>query len=253
MSVSSNPSMSGGRGAETIRDLFVVGARNAHALEKEALQLIDRQLDRLESFPMVASRLRQHRDETERQHERLDRILEGGFLVPGVYIVQGPPGAGKTILANQTCFNHAAAGGHAVYVTLLAESHSRMFAHLKRMAFFDESAIPDRVYYIGGYSALEAEGLDALVTLIRGAIQKQKATLLVVDGLVWCDPRASLSRETSRAVVKVTPGSAESTSSGVVQPRCLVAHDRPSIPSARRIQQVHEGGTRCEACDPNQS
>ena len=57
--------------------------------------------------------------------------------------------------------------GHAVYVTLLAESHSRMFAHLRRMAFFDESAIPDRVYYIGGYSALEAEGLDALVTLIR--------------------------------------------------------------------------------------
>ena len=82
--------------------------------------------------------------------------------------------AGKTILANKTCFNHAAAGGHAVYVTLLAESHSRMFAHLKRMAFFDESAIPDRVYYIGGYSALEAEGLDALVTLIRGAIRSTK-------------------------------------------------------------------------------
>ena len=116
--------------------------------------------------------------------EGLDRILEGGLLVAGVYIVQGPPGAGKTILANQTCFNHAATGGHAVYVTLLAESHSRMFAHLRRMAFFDESAIPDRVYYIGGYSALEADGLDALVTLIRGAIQKHKATLLVVDGLI---------------------------------------------------------------------
>ena len=25
------------------------------------------------------------------------------------------------------------------------------------MAFFDESAIPDRVYYIGGYSTLESE------------------------------------------------------------------------------------------------
>jgi circadian clock protein KaiC len=116
--------------------------------------------------------------------EGLDRILEGGWLASGVYIIQGPPGAGKTILANQTCFNHAAAGGHAVYVTLLAESHSRMFAHLKRMAFFDESAIPDQVYYIGGYSALAAEGLDALLRLIRGAIQKHRATLLVVDGLV---------------------------------------------------------------------
>jgi circadian clock protein KaiC len=127
--------------------------------------------------------------------EGLDAILEGGLLASGVYIVQGPPGAGKTILANQTCFSHAAAGGRAVYVTLLAESHSRLFAHLRRMAFFDESAIPDRVYYIGGYSALEAGGLDALVTLIRGAIQKRKATLLVVDGLVSAQESSPSDRE----------------------------------------------------------
>ena len=125
----------------------------------------------------------------------LDRILEGGFLVSGVYIVQGPPGAGKTILANQTCFYHAAGGGHAVYVTLLAESHSRMFAHLRRMAFFDESAIPDHVYYLGGYSALEAGGLEALVTLIRGAIQKHRATLLVVDGLISAQESSPSDRE----------------------------------------------------------
>lgn len=88
----------------------------------------------------------------------LDRILEGGLLVSRVYIVQGPPGAGKTILANQMCFHHASTGEHAVYVTLLAESHSRMFANLRRMSFFDESAIPDRVYYIGGYSTLCEKG-----------------------------------------------------------------------------------------------
>jgi circadian clock protein KaiC len=127
--------------------------------------------------------------------EGLDTILDGGLLVSGVYIIQGPPGAGKTILANQTCFNHAAAGGRAIYVTLLAESHSRLFAHLRRMAFFDESAIPDRVYYIGGYSALDAGGLDALVSLIRGAIQKQKATLLVVDGLVSAQESSPTERE----------------------------------------------------------
>jgi circadian clock protein KaiC len=125
----------------------------------------------------------------------LDYILDGGLPVSGVYIVQGPPGAGKTILANQMCFHHAATGGRALYVTLLAESHSRMFAHLRRMSFFDEAAIPDSVYYIGGYSALEAGGLDALVTLIRGAIQKQQTTLLVVDGLVSAQESAPTDRE----------------------------------------------------------
>src|ERR1700755_900615 len=96
----------------------------------------------------------------------LDRILDGGLLEAGVYIVQGPPGAGKTILANQACFHHASTGAHAVYVTLLAESHSRMFAHLRRMAFFDAGVIPDLVYYLGGYSTLQSGGLDALVALI---------------------------------------------------------------------------------------
>ena len=71
-----------------------------------------------------------------------------------------------------------------MYVTLLAESHSRMFAHLGRMAFFDARAVPDHVYYIGGYSTLQSGGLNALVELVRKAIQKHQATLLVVDGLI---------------------------------------------------------------------
>lgn len=125
----------------------------------------------------------------------LDRILEGGLLAAGVFIVQGPPGAGKTILANQACFHHASTGGRAVYVTLLAESHSRMFAHLRRMAFFDEGAVPERVYYLGGYSALESGGLDALVTLVRHGIQKHHATLLVVDGLISAHESAPSDRE----------------------------------------------------------
>ena len=49
--------------------------------------------------------------------------------------------------------------------------------------------------YIGGYSALESKGLDALATLIRGAIQKHKATLLVVDGLISAQESTATDRE----------------------------------------------------------
>jgi circadian clock protein KaiC len=136
-----------------------------------------------------------HRERRPTGIPGLDVVLDGGLLASGVYIVQGPPGAGKTILANQACFYHAARGGRALYVTLLSESHSRMFAHLERMAFFDESAIPDRVYYIGAYSVLAADGLGALITLIRGAIQKQEATLVVVDGLVSAQESAPTDRD----------------------------------------------------------
>ena len=40
----------------------------------------------------------------------LDAVLRGGFLRGGLYMVQGPPGAGKTILASQLLYGHAAEG-----------------------------------------------------------------------------------------------------------------------------------------------
>jgi circadian clock protein KaiC len=125
----------------------------------------------------------------------LDRILDGGLLEAGVYIIQGPPGAGKTILANQACFHHASEGGRAVYITLLAESHWRMFAHLRRMAFFDESKIPESVYYVGAFSTLEAEGLGGLVTLVRGIVTKKSAGLAIIDGLMSAQESAPSDRD----------------------------------------------------------
>jgi circadian clock protein KaiC len=38
----------------------------------------------------------------------LDAVLQGGFLQGGLYIIQGTPGVGKTILGNQICFDHVA-------------------------------------------------------------------------------------------------------------------------------------------------
>ncbi|HEX8257041.1 MAG TPA: ferritin-like domain-containing protein [Allosphingosinicella sp.] len=63
--------------SSTYRSLFVTGLQNAHAVENQALALIDRQLDRLVRYPEVAERLRLHRRETEVQIGRLDEILSG--------------------------------------------------------------------------------------------------------------------------------------------------------------------------------
>lgn len=41
----------------------------------------------------------------------LDTILQGGFPRAGISIIQGVPGAGKTILGNQLCYHHVAHGG----------------------------------------------------------------------------------------------------------------------------------------------
>jgi circadian clock protein KaiC len=125
----------------------------------------------------------------------LDTVLEGGFLPGGVYIVEGPPGVGKTTLGSHFCFNHAARGGRALYVTLLAESHTRLLSHLRRMSFFDPAFVPDRVSYISAFKVLEAEGLASLLKLVRQTITAQQTTVLVLDGLVSAEEASPTAKD----------------------------------------------------------
>ncbi|MFI5288449.1 MAG: RAD55 family ATPase [Polyangia bacterium] len=120
-----------------------------------------------------------------------DKILSGGFLRGGVYMILGKPGAGKTILGNQTCYNHVAAGGRALFLTLLSESHARMISYIGQMAFFDRSQIGSSLVYVSGYQALENEGLKGLLGMVRKCVMDHHATLLVIDGLVTAGTLAS--------------------------------------------------------------
>jgi circadian clock protein KaiC len=114
----------------------------------------------------------------------LDVVLKGGFYKGGLYLIQGAPGTGKTTIANQICFHVIAEGRKAVYVTLLTEYHARMMQYVGRMSFFDESKIPDQMYFISGFNVMRSEGLGALLTLIRREILAKKASVLIVDGLI---------------------------------------------------------------------
>lgn len=69
-------SMAMERGSDVIRTEFTTALVNLHALEKQARQLLERQIERVDNYPDVAMRLRQHLDETNRQEERLDGLLE---------------------------------------------------------------------------------------------------------------------------------------------------------------------------------
>ena len=114
----------------------------------------------------------------------LDIILGGGFMLGGMYIIQGAPGAGKTIFTNQVSYNHVAIGGKALFVTLLAENHARMISNMRAMTFYDESVIPDRLSYLSAFAEMREGGLKALLDLLRREIMRRRTTLLVIDGLV---------------------------------------------------------------------
>src|SRR5436305_5445143 len=130
----------------------------------------------------------------------LDAILGGGVFEGGIYVIQGAPGAGKTILGNQICFAQAAQDRHALYITLLAESHARMIGHMRRLAFFDEAAIPGRMSYVGAFKTLEDEGLRGLLEVVRREVRSRTASVLVLDGLITVHDKASTDLELKKFI-----------------------------------------------------
>jgi ferritin-like metal-binding protein YciE len=155
----SSRSVSSGR-SETARDLFIVGARNAHAVEKEAAQIIERQLDRLQNYPEMAQRLRQHLTETHQQEERLDRILES--------LDESSSALKDTVMGlmgNMAALAHAPADDEILKNT---------FANL---AFEN--------YEIAAYKSLiaigEAAGMSQAVPLLRQSLQEEENMARFID------------------------------------------------------------------------
>ena len=63
--------------SETSLEIYATGLRNAHALEQQATQLMERQIERYQHYPDVVQRLQQHLRETEQQIGRLEELMHG--------------------------------------------------------------------------------------------------------------------------------------------------------------------------------
>jgi len=131
----------------------------------------------------------------------LDDILRGGFFRGGLYIIEGSPGVGKTILGNQICFYQAAAGNKVLYVTLIAETVGRMLLNIKGLTFYDAEIVGNGIFYVSGFNALKKDGLTGLLHLLRREVASRHATTLIVDGFASASDHAQ-SREDLKLFVQ---------------------------------------------------
>ncbi|SAL39541.1 ATPase domain-containing protein [Caballeronia humi] len=111
-----------------------------------------------------------------------DDILGGGLVEGGLYLIEGMAGAGKTILSSQIGFHRVAQGDMVLYVTLIAESHTKLLSHLKRLSFYDADAISDRMLFVSGYHELMRDGLSGFLALIAQTIKMNRPRFMVIDG-----------------------------------------------------------------------
>ena len=88
----------------TARDIFVTGLRNAHAMEVQARELMERQSGRLDDYPEVKHRVADHLEETRRQIERLERCLQECGESPSTL-----KDTAQSVIANAAALMHSAA------------------------------------------------------------------------------------------------------------------------------------------------
>ena len=60
---------------ETARDLSIAGLKNAHAMERQAQEMLERQSERMTDSPALRQRVIEHLAETKQQLARLEKCL----------------------------------------------------------------------------------------------------------------------------------------------------------------------------------
>jgi len=120
----------------------------------------------------------------------LDALFLGGLPKGTVAVLGGPPGAGKTILAQQICFHNASPETRVLYFNTLSEPTAKTLRYLSQFQFFDRSKIEAGVQFVDLGAILRNEGLEQASSLIMEHVKKVKPAIVVVDSFKAFDDLA---------------------------------------------------------------
>ncbi|HEY7383364.1 MAG TPA: ferritin-like domain-containing protein [Beijerinckiaceae bacterium] len=167
-------------GSETLQSIFVTALRNTHALETEALQIMNRQVERLERYPEMEQKLRQHIRETEGQQRRIEEALHAlgedrsllkeavmGFMGNLAALAHSPAGDEilKNTFANQAFENYEIAAYKSLIAITEAAGQSRFLTGFQQSLREEEAMarfISENVEAITRkYLAFEEQGAKA--------------------------------------------------------------------------------------------
>lgn len=111
----------------------------------------------------------------------IDAVLGGGIPRDSLYIITGPPGAGKTILAQQISFAAARAGLKIVYFTNVSEPHFKLVAHMRGFAFYEPDLVGERIQIYNITSQVRNKGFRDTLDFIVETVRNEKVDLVIID------------------------------------------------------------------------
>jgi circadian clock protein KaiC len=136
----------------------------------------------------------EHLDPTGRigsGNQRLDAILGGGFPAHGINLVVGPPGSGKTVLAQQYVFHNATPERPAIYMTTVSEPLEKVLRYGQTLAFFDTGAVGRAVHYEDVGGLLGSKGLTAVLERVDILLKERRPAIIVIDSFKALTPYAT--------------------------------------------------------------
>lgn len=113
----------------------------------------------------------------------LDGAMGGGLLKGSTVLIAGPPGAGKSMLANQVAFHRIAQGGATLILTTAAGGVTKLVASLEGLEYHRPDVVGSQLQVHSVNALLAKGGLDDLLEVARRFVREHGVELVVLDAV----------------------------------------------------------------------
>jgi len=162
--------------SEKAQSIYVTGLRNQHAVENQAIELLERQIGRLENYPEMADRMRRHVAESREQAQRLEELLgQFGSTESGIKDTM------MSIMGNVAALAHTPASDEVIKNTFanFAFEHFEIAAYKSLLTLADLSghaaALPALRQSLAEEEAMAAWINDHLAETTRTFVSRSEA------------------------------------------------------------------------------
>jgi circadian clock protein KaiC len=133
----------------------------------------------------------------------LDAVFGAGLPKGSVSLIAGPPGAGKTILAQQLCFHTVSPRNRVLYFNTLSEPTAKTLRYMKQFEFFDAKKLDHDFHFVDLGVIVRSMGLEQTSSLIMDRIKKIKPSIVIIDSFKTFDDLAKSKEELRKFAYEV--------------------------------------------------
>ncbi len=132
--------------ADKTKDIYIAGLRNQHAVENQAIELLERQIGRLENYPEMRERMQRHLQESQEQARRIEELLSGFGTSHSAL-----KDTAMSFIGNMMAIGHTTASDEVVKNTFA----NYAFEHYEMAAYMSLLTLADSLGHSAGMSALK--------------------------------------------------------------------------------------------------